>query len=217
MTSNTLSTFTIIGIIYAILGGYALNVPLEYVVLASVIVLVAGMLPDIDGSDEVAVREMGGILAAIVPLVIMEVYPGILAAGNISRIVLIVLCSYILARVLVSRLLKAWTKPKGMIHSVPAAIITFQLVFLLLWDLHIIDRVYVSAGAFIGFFSHLFFEAYGNLDIAGTAMGKPKKTQKILKFTAPTGPKTFVLYACMVCLGYIIAHDFYPGLPYPRW
>lgn len=204
------STFVAIG--YALLGVYVLGIYPEYILLASVLVVITGMLPNVDAAGGAPARELGGLLAAITPLVVLSQFPS-LEAGGIARIALVVIASYLLTRILVVRLLEKITVHRGVFHSVPAAIIVFEIVYLLFWDLYLLDRLFIAAAAFIGFFSHLLLDAYGNLDIVGTALGKPKKKARVIKFGGSTWGATIALYSCVLFLGYFVARDFYPGLP----
>jgi hypothetical protein len=99
-----------------------------------------------------------------------------------------------------------------MIHSIPAAIITFEFVFLLFWDLYLYDRLYLATAALVGFLSHLLLDAYGNLDIVGKAMGKPRTVQPVMKFAANSWGATASAYGLCLLLGWFIAQDLYPSL-----
>lgn len=199
----------ILAIAYAVLGIFYLNVYPEHVVLASVIVVIAGMLPNVDSSGGTVERELAGFIAAISPLVAIELYPH-LKDGGIARIALVVICCYLLTRMVLVRSLQKYTVHRGMVHSVPAAIITFQLAYLLFWDLFWKDRVYIAFAAFLGFFSHLMLDAYGNVDIVGKAMGKAERKKPVLKFGAGSFGSTLAVYACVAILAWFILRDFYP-------
>lgn len=208
---NLFSTAFVLAIGYALLGVFVFDIYPEHIILSSAIVIIACLLPDIDGSSDLPQRELGGLLAAVSPLVLLEFFPN-LETGGISRVALIVICCYALTRLLISRGLHRLTVPKGMIHSVPAAIITFELVFLLFDDLNIVNRLFVSSAAFVGFFSHLVIEAYGNLDLLGKALGNERKHTPVLKFMADSWGRTIMMYGCVFGLGWLVLRDFYPGL-----
>ncbi len=196
---------------YAFLGGFLFDLPLEQLLLSSVIVVVAGMLPDVDATGGVPEREVGGLLAAVAPIIVLEFFPG-LHSGGVARIALVVISAYLLTRYIVVRALQKYTVHRGMIHSIPAGIITGQLVFLLFWDLHWFNRLFLASAAVVGYLSHLFLDGYTNLDLVGKAMGKEKKQSPALKFFAPSWGANLVMYGCVGVLSWVIAKDFYPNL-----
>jgi membrane-bound metal-dependent hydrolase YbcI (DUF457 family) len=201
----------LLAVLYALFGLLFLAIDPERVLLASIIVVLAGMLPDIDGGVEAPARELGGLLAAVLPLLLLEYFPSV-KAGGVARIALIVVCGYLLTRISVVRVLQKFTAHRGMIHSLPAAIITAELTYLLFFDLRMIDKVYISMAAFAGFFAHLLLDAYTNLDLIGRAMGQQKKQPSALKLFGSSARTAFVMYTCMIFLGWLVAKDIYPYL-----
>lgn len=205
----TFSSLT--ALIYAVIGVFILDVYPEYALLAALIILIAGMLPNIDAGNDAPARELGGLLAAVSPLLLIEFFPA-LRVGGMARIALIVVSGYLLVRIVIVRALQRYTVHRGMLHSIPAAIITFELTYLLFWDLHQLDRLYIASGAMLGFLSHLFLDAYGNLDIVGKAIGKAEKKTSVLKFFGASRGVNVFMYAGVFLLGWFVAKDLYPSL-----
>jgi len=205
------SSSIIVAALYAAFGYYFGGFGTEHLLLASVVVIMAGLLPDIDGSDEMPSRELAGLTAAVSPLVLLEMVPSI-SNGGLVRIALAVVCCYVLTRLFIFRGLRSVFAPRGMIHSVPAAIIAFQLTYLLFWDLPLYERVFISLAAFTGFFSHLFLEFYLEFDLIGRATGKAKDGPRVLKFFGRSWISNAAIYTTMFVLGWIIAKDLYPNL-----
>ena len=200
-----------LAVLYALAGLVIFNIAPEHVLLGAVVVTIAGMLPDVDGGGQSAAHELGGMLAAVFPLLLIESFHT-LRAGGVARIALVVICSYMLARIFVVRGLQQFTVHRGMIHSVPAAIITAQLTYLLFWDLPLLPKIFVSLAALFGFMSHLLMDAYTNINIVGRAMGKQQKQQPALKFFGNTLGTTLAMYGGVLVLGWFMAKDFYPRL-----
>lgn len=202
------ATSTLLAIGYAAAGVAILHVHPEYALLASVLLIVAGIIPNIDNGPAAApAREFIGFLAALVPLFIIEHYPGV-KSGGIARMALVVICSYLLARIFFSRIVFKWTKHRGMIHSIPAAIITFEIVYLLLWDLLWRDRLYIATAALIGYLGHLVLDATTNIEITGANAKKPP----VLKIAGRSGMETTAFYTTALILGWFVARDIYPQL-----
>jgi len=203
-----ISFSTAVAVGYALAGYYWWGIYPELTFLATVIVVITGMLPDIDASGGIPSRELGGLLAAVAPIALIELFPE-LKSGGIARVALVVICSYILTRLLIIRGLKVVTAHRGIVHSIPAAILTFELVYLLFWDLYQLDRLYIAGAAFVGYFSHLFLDGLGNVDLIGHVVGKAEQKKAAMKLRGENWGSTAVLYASVVILGWYIAQDFY--------
>lgn len=206
-----MSFSVVIGVAYAVVGVLFFDIFLELAFLASAIVVITGMLPDIDAKSSAPARELGGLLAAVAPIALIELYPGV-RAGGLARVALVVVCCYFVTRVIVVRLLQRFTVHRGMVHSLPAAIITFEIVYLLFWDLYWYDRLYIGIAGFVGFMSHLVLDASGNIDLLGKALGKAEKKPAALKLVSDRTGATVFMYASMLVLGWFVALDVYPHL-----
>lgn len=201
----------VLALLYGLTGLLSFRLGAEYVLLAAMIVVLTGLLPNIDAGSEPPARELGGLLAAVSPLLLFEYYPS-LKGGGVARVVLVVVCCYLLTRVVVVRFLQKCTTHRGMIHSIPAAIITFEATYLLFWDLNPKNRLFMAFAALLGYLSHLVLDAYGNFDLLGKAMGKSQKKPGALKLFAGSLAGSLVLYAVLFVLGWYVARDFYPRL-----
>ncbi len=213
------SVSLVLSALYALVGVVIFDIAPELVVLGAVIVTVAGILPNVDAGNGQSAREFGGLLAAVSPLLAFEYFP-VLLGGGIARIVLVVVCSYLFTRIVIVRAIQKFTVHRGVMHSIPAAIITAQLTYLLFWDVFWYDRIFLASAAFTGFFAHLMIDAYTNLDLMGKAMGNETKKPAVLKLGGPTMGGTLALYGCVAFLGYFVALDFDPSieryLPFPK-
>ncbi|MCB0358400.1 MAG: metal-dependent hydrolase [Bdellovibrionales bacterium] len=207
---NHITFSIVVGICYALGGMYLLNLDGETSMLALAIIAIAGILPDIDAKNGAPAREVGAILSAVAPIAILEAYPHF-KAGGMVRIALVVVVCYLVTRVFVVRGLKKFTVHRGMMHSIPAAIITFQLAFLLFYDLFLLERLYVSVAAFVGFMSHLFLDATSNLDLVGKAMGSEERPAPVLKVLAKSWVQTAAVYSGMLVLGWYMFRELYPS------
>ncbi len=203
----------LIALLFSAGGIVFFGIPGEQAALAAIIIVIAGMLPNIDSRGDAPAKELGGLIAAVAPLLLLERFPQIRHGGAV-RVALVVVCCYVLTRVLLGRVLSKHMVHRGMMHSIPAAIITAELTYIFFWELHWFTRAYLACASLIGFTSHLFIDAYGNLDLVGRMMGHGEKKPPVLKLAAPKMGTTFVMYAGVLVLGWIIAKDFYPSLKF---
>ncbi|MFN8390507.1 MAG: metal-dependent hydrolase [Bdellovibrionota bacterium] len=200
-----------LAVLYALGGMFILDLRPEVILLSSVIVVIAGMLPNIDEVESGSAQEFGGLLAAASPLVLFEFYPAF-SHGGITRVVLVVICCYLISRVVIVRLLQTVTSHRGIIHSIPAAILSFEAVYLLFWDLGLRARMFVAFAAFLGFFVHLLMDAYTNVDLVGRALGRGvEKRPGALKLKGNSWGSTIAMYTCVMVLGWFVLKDIYPG------
>ncbi len=211
-TQQSHMTFSIVlALLYSVGGMIFFNAPAEHALLAAVIIFVAGMLPNIDHGGGGTAKEMGSLLAAVAPLVLLELFP-VISNGGVVRMTLVVICAYVLTRLVIVRGFQKLTTSRGMVHSIPAAIITSQLTYLLFWDSELGVRIFLALAAFSGFMTHLFLDAYSNLDLVGKAMGQKSGRSAALSLLGDSFGTNLVAYGTMCVLGWLIAKDFYPGL-----
>ena len=202
---------TVAGIAYGLVGMLMLDIYPEHCILALAMIVIAGILPDIDHKNGAVAKEVGTLISAVCPILILKFLPGI-KAGGMTRIALVVIACYLFTRVFIVRLLQNITVERGMLHSIPAAIVIFEVVYLVFYDLYWTDRLYVATAAFAGFFFHLLLDASSNVDIVGSALGEGKKKTPALKFFGNDTPATVAVYLCMATLGWFVMKDMYPNL-----
>lgn len=202
---------TILSAVYVAAGVLLFGIYVEQALLAGVILVFAGLLPNVDSGHTESTREFGALLATVVPILLIEFIPGI-KDGGISRLALVIITVYLFTRIVVVRMLQSMTATRGMLHSIPAAIITTEIVYLFFFDLFWKDRLYVACAAFVGFASHLLLDGYGNLDLIGRAYGKSERKPAVLKFKASTMGSTLATYLSIVVLGYFVMKDLYPHI-----
>ena len=199
-----------LAIAYSLLGVIFLAIKPEIVFLAAVLVVITGILPNIDEGGETA-SNFSGLIAAAAPLLLMQLYPNMQTAG-VSRMALTVIGSYFISKYIFDNVILNMTSHRGVMHSIPAAIITFEVIFLLFHDLSMQPRLYLACGGFTGFFSHLMIDGYTNLDLMNRALGKGvTKKPSALKLTAETSTTTLVTYSTLVILGWFVVKDLYPN------
>ena len=204
-----ISFSTLVAAFYVAIGSHFFHIHPENLLLAAIIIVLCGMLPNIDASREEPAKEMGALIAAIAPFIVLEAFPQLQSSG-IARISLVIIGSYLVTRIVIVRTLLQYTEPRGLIHSIPAAILAFEAVYLIYWDLYWVDRLFLAGAAFSGYFGHLMLDAYGNLDILGQATGKPVSGKPVLKLWGESAGLSFALYAGVAFLGYYVFSDIMP-------
>ena len=132
------------------------GVPWPACALAGGLCGVSGMLPDIDSDSGTPLRESMAFAAAVVPMMLLHRFQHWGLSHEL--IILAGAAVYLLIRFGFSSLLKRFTVHRGMFHSLPAAVISGEVAFLLAsgddWRL----RAFKAGGVVIGFLSHLLLD-----------------------------------------------------------
>ena len=82
---------------------FFLRLPEELCLLAGVVTFIASILPDIDSDSQNTGKELGLILAAVLPLVAIEFIPEF-RNGGVTRYALLVVFSYLITKFLFNQI-----------------------------------------------------------------------------------------------------------------
>jgi hypothetical protein len=180
---------------------------LEWVhaVLAGALCGIAGMLPDLDSASGRPIRELFGITAAAVPLLLMERLrnsgldpeEALLFAGGL----------YLIIRFGAAWLLKHLTVHRGMFHSLPAALIAGEISYLV-HDCPVSQgRLVLAGGVVLGFASHLVLDEIYAVDASGLRLRLNKAAGSALKLASRSVPATVITWMVLTALTYLIGID----------
>jgi hypothetical protein len=177
--------------------------------LAAGLTAVGGMLPDLDSDSGVPVREMFGLAAVFVPLVLLR---RLIHSGLEPEQILVVLgITFIGIRYGLSRVFKRFTVHRGMFHSVPAMLIAGMMTFLGYHHPQYGPRLILAIAVMMGFMSHLLLDELYAVDFRGL---KPKLNQfagSALKFASKSRPATAITYVLLIILSGLVFLDVKPG------
>jgi len=140
------------------LGGTALayGVPWPACVLAGGLCSVSGMLPDIDSDSGRPFHESMAFAASVIPMMLL---PHFQRAGmSHESIVLTAAGIYLAIRFGLAWLLKLYTVHRGMFHSLPAAVVFGEIVYLMAAGEDTRVRLFKAGAVILGFVSHLLLD-----------------------------------------------------------
>src|SRR5947209_11619283 len=120
-------------------------------ILSGALCGVAGMLPDLDSASGRPVRELFGITAIAIPLLLVQRLET--SGATPEGTVLLGGALYFLIRFGAGWVFKHLTVHRGMLHSLPAAVIAGEIVFLA-HDCPTDGRLALAGGTVLGFLSH---------------------------------------------------------------
>ena len=145
-----ITTSTAVGIGYGALGVVSFDMTLEQGMLAAGLCSLAGILPDLDSDSGIPVRETIALVAAAVPLLLLDRLRDL--GLERESIVLTGAIVYLVIRFGVADLFKRYTVHRGMWHSVPAAGIAGLLAYVLTAYDETPVRLFKTSAVVLGFF-----------------------------------------------------------------
>src|SRR5262245_3684730 len=171
--------------------------------LAAGLTTLGGLLPDLDSDSGVPVREMFGLLAAAVPILLFRRLQHM--GFPLEEILVILAALYLLIRYGGAAIFKRITVHRGMFHSIPAMFIAGLVVYLL--DRgptpnmeQLLERVYLAGGVMIGFLSHLVLDEVYAVDFMGLRVKLNKYAGSAIKFWSSSLLATATTYLILAAL-----------------
>ena len=196
---------TLCGVGYGAAAVDPLGFQPEAAVLAAGLTGVGGMLPDLDSDSGVPVRELSGLAAAIVPLLLAR---RLLASGMTHESMLATMAGlYFLIRYGGAWLVRTVSVHRGMFHSIPAMLIAGLVVYLEYRSPDRAVRLMLGGGVMIGFLSHLILDEIYSVDFNGIRLRLNKSAGSAVKFISPSWAGTATCYLILGGLAFLAYMD----------
>lgn len=194
------------GIVYGGLAVQPVGFTTEAGILAAGLTTVGGMLPDLDSDSGVPIREMFGLAAAVVPLMLVPR----LMHMDVSRegILATLLFGYVFIRYGVSSVFRRLSVHRGMFHSLPGMVIAGLLVYLMYHSPDRSIRFLLAGGVMLGFLSHLILDEIYSVDWRGIRPKLKSSAGSAVKFMSPSAPATAFCYLLLGGLSYLAYQDY---------
>jgi hypothetical protein len=173
-----------------------------HALLAGGVCGVAGMLPDLDSDSGKPVRELFGITAAIVPLLLFQRLRD--AGFTPEQTILIAAGLYLAIRFGAAWLFKRLTVHRGMFHSLPAALLVAELTFLAHGGPDEAGRLAMAGGALLGFLSHLLLDDLYGLRHLGSVLKGNRAPERGLKLVSRNPAATVVTWLFLGVVTYAV-------------
>ena len=206
---NHITTSVVLGSAAAASSHLYLQLNPEATAIAFVVLIISGLLPDLDSKDQsgIPMRDLPGILALFPPAILITSVD-LVNNASISRLLLLLLFSFYISKILIREIMTNFTKRRGMLHSIPAAVLVAEIAYLMFYDLSNFERAYISLCSFCGYFSHLFLDSMSRFDASGIELPYEVKKQGAAKLFAKSTLTTTITYALLATLAIFIAGDF---------
>jgi len=175
-----ITTSSVIGAGYAAGAWLAFGVPPSTCIVAGGLCSISGMLPDLDSDSGVPVREMISLVAAAVPMLMIDRFERMGLNKEMMACVAIVI--YCIMRFGVAEIFKRFTVHRGMWHSIPACAIAGLVTFLVVSGDDFNIRAYKTMAVVIGFMSHLVLDEIWSINVGVGGVRVKKSFGTAIKF-----------------------------------
>lgn len=171
-------------------------------VLGGTITGIGGILPDLDSESGRPVREIFGVTAALVPIVMIRHL--LEWGGNTDGTMLLCVLLYISVKYGGAMLLGVLAVHRGMFHSIPAMIIAGEIAYLGYKSEQITMKLLMGAGIMLGFFSHLLLDELYAVEWHGLRVKLNKFAGSAVKFAGQSYPANIFTYGLLFTLSYTV-------------
>ena len=155
------------------------------------------ILPDVDCDTSRPVDILFGILGVLLPIVLLNLFfPDGTSMENMLCFVLLI---YICVHHFISKVFFKLTKHRGIIHSVPMAIIAGECAFLIFSDSPLRQRIIYALALLAGFMTHLVMDEIWSVDLLGARI--KKSFGSAIAFRSPSKTATALVYLMIIILG----------------
>jgi len=182
-----------------------LGIQWEDGLLAGGICGLAGMLPDLDSDSGRPVRELFGVLAIAAPLLLLHRLEN--AGFTVEETILFGAATYFFVRFGLRMLFNRLTVHRGMFHSLPAAVIAAEAVYLAHQSPDQKARLALAGGMFLGFLSHLVLDEIYSVDARGLRVRFKESAGSAIKLYSSSIVATGVAWLFLGTLTYLVAID----------
>lgn len=193
------------GFVYGGIGASSLGMELPTAIIGAGVTAIGGLLPDLDSDTGVPIRELFGISAAAVPILMLQRLESMEMGADTT--LLFMAATYIFIRYGLSRVLKRLTVHRGMFHSIPAMFIAGCLTFLTYENESLAARGFVALAATVGFLSHLLLDEFSSVDFRGLVPRLNKYSGSAVKLFSSSPLATSVCYLMLGVVGYLVWYD----------
>lgn len=204
-TREHVTVSTLLGVAYGAGAVWGLGVAPAQGALAGVLTALGGLLPDLDLKSSIPVRELFSFTAAMAPLLLLKRLTQ--WAGSAEAVFLAATAVYLVVRYGGAWVLDKLTVHRGMFHSMPAAIIVGELVFLAYHHPNVWVRALPAAGIFLGFCSHLVLDELYSVRVRGVGVRLSKSAGSALKWRSSSAGANFVTYLLLAAASYAVCLD----------
>ena len=173
--------------------------------LLFVVIVVASFTPDVDSDNSTPFHLIYGGFTIVCTAIALS-YALKHYADDLPLLIGIPSAIFLFVWFVVGGVFQAWTRHRGMFHSIPAMIIAALATYLVARSLQNNDMVSLvfAAGAGLGYLAHLVLdEIYAGITLDGTFFTPKRSLGTALKFASSSTLRTLFTYSVLALLVYL--------------
>ncbi len=199
---------TLLGAGYGLSAALLLGFTPTQGALAGWLTAMGGMLPDLDSDSGRPVREMFGLVGALLPLILVQHVVRLLGIEpQIEAIMLLIVVMYLIIKYGGQKLVNAVSVHRGMFHSLPAMVIVGEIIYLSYPSQQTRVKLLMAGGISAGFFSHLLLDEIYSVQWSGVRLKIKKSAGSAVKMFGKPFLPNVVTYSILATLTYITLLD----------
>ena len=190
----------LIGIVGAITSLLLLSISLVQGIVVFIFIVFGSILPDIDSDTSKPIQIIFGAAGIIIPVVTYQFF---FSSGyRLENLLCYIVFGYLIIRYIVAKIFFKFTDHRGIIHSIPFAIICGEITYLLFSNSPMEARILFAGACTIGVFVHLIMDEMWSVDVSGLKIKKSFGSALALK--AKSSISTLLFYIIIVILGVFV-------------
>ncbi len=197
-----ISVSGLLGFIYGSVGIFLFGFSVEQAILGWCLCWLAGMLPDLDSKTGRPVREIFGLLAIAVPVLLIRRIANWMPSPE--RLILTLGILYVVIRYGGAALLGKFAVHRGMFHSIPAMLIAAGAAFLV-YDCELSARCFMAGAVGSGFLSHLVLDEMYSVTWSGLGLKLNSAAGSAIKMGGKNLYANLFTYALLALVAYGMA------------
>lgn len=176
--------------------------------LAGWLAAIGGMLPDLDSPTSKPVKELFGLVAAIGPLILAgPVLVWLDLPAGPESIMLTIVILYLAIRYGGVEVVSRFAKHRGMFHSLPAMIISGEIVYLAYPTEAEFTKLLMAGAVATGFLSHLILDEVYSVEVKGGRVKLKSSSGTALKWSGPDFVPNVLTYCMAMILTFVILNQ----------
>lgn len=165
-----------------------------------------GLLPDLDSDTGKPLEFLFQLLSVMIPMLLyshVKRYYG----SDLTLMLLFFTLGYLTVQYLLCPLIKRLTIHRGIMHSIPFAVLCGQLTFLLFAGAPQRVARYCAIAVFAGAMIHLLADEFSAITIKGFRLGFNRSSGSALALYSNSPGATLLVYILLISTGYMIFGD----------
>lgn len=191
------------GGILAFAGCFQGHINLKEAGAVAVLGTLGGLLPDLDSDTGKPLKLLFQLLSILVPMSFYYLFKDFFT-GEVAITLLFFVISYLVIQYLLCPLIKRLTVHRGIMHSIPFALLCGQVTFLLFFKIPHRIAFYYAAAVFIGALIHLVLDEYYAISFKRFLPRLGRFSGTALAFYSASLWTTLLVYLLLFTTGYLI-------------